>query len=620
MLLSAALWARAAGFRRVSEQLCASWCLANALILVPTHVLGFAGALERGHLMIATATLCGGSIALWLLRERRSGRARFVVSREQLHALHATRFPVRGLVTKLALAGVLVVFAHACLGTWLLPSDAWDGIWYHDTIVGGTLQLGGYREIPLPDNLLQQANGFPRNAEMVGLWLVCWRDRSLIELPNTLAFLPWTASTYLLASRFSPRRAHALALACASCLLPGAILQLRSTYVDVYAASWCVIALAFGTRPGARPRHLLLAGLSLALFVGAKSTALLVAPGVLVWWGVAAWRTPRARTAVSIAALLTSVALSSVYVRNFVLFDNPVFPLAVSVPRLGIAWPGVATDVSANAPWLDTLAAFFLPAEPGRDFADIRRGGFGLAVAWLLVPLALTGVGLATRTMGAPARGRPAIVARARARHLWLLLTLVLPSVVLSPALWSARYHLAAVSVLVAAAAFALRAATMARLSVWLVGGMLVLQVAAMTRFSPPLGGASPRALLTAMGDRALDRATHPPAEWSIEPHVARARELELEAGVAVAFGPGVSFPSLLYNERFDNRLVYLPDDAPRTIALRLEDARARWIVAAPAEPLYAFASARPLEWELVGLISRGAPNYAFRRKPKPDR
>jgi hypothetical protein len=113
-------------------------------------------------------------------------------------------------------------------------------------------------------------------------------------------------------------------------------------------------------------------------------------------------------------------------------------------------------------------------------------------------------------------------------------------------------------------------------------------------RFDPPLGAAT---------------------DWGMEASVAALREREIGPGKVVAFGPGVAFPSQLYNDRFDNRLTFVSEDTPRAIEKRLASAAPTWVIASPDEPLHRYLSERSDTWELVGLASRNVPTYAFRRR-----
>jgi hypothetical protein len=96
-------------------------------------------------------------------------------------------------------------------------------------------------------------------------------------------------------------------------------------------------------------------------------------------------------------------------------------------------------------------------------------------------------------------------------------------------------------------------------------------------------------------------------------PEVALARERDLGPGSVVLFGDEVTFPSELFRERCDNRVVYVPPDADVGAVVR--ELAPTWIVASEAEPLGRWITEHPDEWERLGLASRGLPTWAHRRR-----
>ena len=113
-------------------------------------------------------------------------------------------------------------------------------------------------------------------------------------------------------------------------------------------------------------------------------------------------------------------------------------------------------------------------------------------------------------------------------------------------------------------------------------------------------------------------RATTPPRKngWTLPHATMVARERELGPGAVVAYGEGTTFPSVLWNERYSNRLVYVPDGPPATVLARLDELGARWAVDRAPGGVFAAAQSRPDLWEQIGLASAGYPTTAFRRKP----
>lgn len=213
-----------------------------------------------------------------------------------------------------------------------------------------------------------------------------------------------------------------------------------------------------------------------------------------------------------------------------------------------------------------TLRSIFLPTTPGLDFADLRSGGYGLAIAWCVLPAAVFGLGRAVVTALRPTVGlRPslAISERTRARRLLLLTLLVLPSLALSPALWAARYHLAALVAPAALAGYAARGAPRFAL-ITHAAAACALIVVRLWSYNPPLGGASLRDLGRA-AEPNLARARDAPAGHLLARagRSRRAREETLGPGSLTVFGAGVTFPSVLWNERFDNRNPVRPGGDP---------------------------------------------------------
>lgn len=565
-----------------------------SLVIVPMQLLALFGALSHRSIELVSALLGGASLLAWSLARRlgslgpRWPRARTLD--------RVTRALVAAYV---GLVGYSLVQVHA------LPSDAWDGIWYHDTISAWALHAGGAQPMPLPPTLVQQTNGFPRNAELASALAWSLLGRDWVELPNTLAALPMVCATFLVARRFGPARASAR-LALVVALAPGAVLQWRSTYVDVFLAAAFLSAthLALDAR---RRLSAPLFALALALGAGAKVTAFLFLPGLLVTFACSGGGLRRA----FLVALAPCAALAAWWLPNLAHFDNPVWPLEIRA----LGWRGVTTpaEVDVSAGLRGTVEAILLPPPSGRDFADIRRGGWGAPLAWVVLPMALAAAaGLVRHALMRVGRVRE--VTRLRLSVAAALLIIAALPVALSPAPWSTRYMLVPLAFVGAVAASWERLVPRARAVVSLLEAALVL--AALVRvasFDPALGGASFVETWRALGHDPAERRATAPASWSMAPEVALARERDLGPGSVVLFGDEVAFPSELFRERCDNRVVYVPSSIdPAVVVGELDPV---WIVASDTEPLGRWVSARSEQWERLGLASRGLPTWAYRRR-----
>ena len=110
-----------------------------------------------------------------------------------------------------AVAATVAIIAWSLVATWVAQSDSWDGMGYHEPMIGFALQNHGFRPAPVPRVVFYEAiNGLPRHCEMTALWLVAFVDRRLIELPNTLASPMFLLGVYLLAKRFGAAPARAV--------------------------------------------------------------------------------------------------------------------------------------------------------------------------------------------------------------------------------------------------------------------------------------------------------------------------------------------------------------------------------------------------------------------------
>ncbi len=584
------------------------WLFAALAIAVPMQLANAFGMVSRGWValfaLLASALMLIGS--------------RLMVRRHPAESPSTAALVVR--LRRLGFSGAMLIcftglWAYSLLQVAVLASDAWDGVWYHDTITGFVLQSGGGKPMQLPPNLLQQANGFPRTAELTSaFWWMFW-GRAAIELPNTLAALPMLSAGYLLARRFSGRRV-AVGLAVLAALMPGAILQWRTTYVDVFAAAWGLSAVHFATPPHRDRFGALLLGAALGLAIGSKSMALLLGPGCALVWYLGQ---PRRSWAELWIVALPALFLGLTLVPNYRDFHNPFWPIQIAAPRLGIDWPGVrkSSEVNVNASARETLASVFVPPAPGRDYADLRWGGYGVVFAWLMLPLSLVAALLATLRVWRTRRVRDERVvklARARAERVLLVLVQLALPVLLSPALWSARYMLVQACALFAIGGGLSREPRWGRpmFTVLLVLGLGVA-LARIASFAPSFGGASVKETLAALRDPQSPMALVGPASWTMDVTVARARERELTTGALVVFSDGVTFPALLYNDRCDNQLQYAAANSAWGPLLR--NLRPTWIVASPGESLGLYAEAHPSEWEPIGAASRGMLTVAYRRR-----
>jgi hypothetical protein len=616
-----------------AETLLAAIVLWNALLLLPIHLLGVSSSLTANHLALASVATSSATLAASSAGTRPWRHARDV-GRSLLGCM---RLPVDAVAAalrakSLVLVGVVAVLAILPWTVWLsylAPSDSWDGTWYHETMVGYAIQNRGYAPVALPANLTQQTNGFPRNCEMINLWFVIFGDRKLLEAPQSFMAVALILAMYMIARRFSDDRVTAIGLACGLPLIPGAVLELRSTYIDVHVAALLVAAMHFVlTRERMRVRDGWMAGVALALVMGSKAAALAWVPLLATPTAIRLWTENRRDRPAALAAMAGVAAMIAAvgaltYVRNWVHYHNPIWPIAYDNARFRIHWAGVMTldamNGSLQKPLKETYATMASLPIPGHDYADTRLYGYGIAVPFLLLPLDAILVALLAFAGGRwllrrliAGNGEPKDT---RTPFAIVLASIFFAMAYVSPGLWVTRYNIHLVAGLLFLVAWATGYARAPKLGDGVASVAIITSLASLWWAQPGWGFDIQSALEFAKlsADR---RATHAAAEWSIDDPVAEARERELGPGTVLAYTDDVVFPGQLWNEHYSNRLEYVPGELGDQGALqRLEQLHARWFTVGPQSALYGAIRAHPERWQEVGRAARTMnPPIAFRR------
>lgn len=356
------LGVRAAPTAGRADRVIAGGVLAVAALTGLVRLLGWLG-------LVSTWSLLGplGAAAIGL-RLGRKGRA---------------PLGLRDLVDGAGLPGLAVAAAAvlaAAAAAYYLPVWHWDSIGYHLPFVNFVLQDGSLHGVPKHQAYLAT---YPHNVEylFLALRLVLPDDR-LIDLGQLPVALLGAAATAGLARRAGARVPDAVLAGALWLTLPAVFLQLPSNYVDVASVSLLLAAIYWMVQP-ASARTVLLAGVALGLFLGAKPSAPVPAALLGAVLVVRALRAGLRAPAVAACALVLVFGAES-YVLNTFWHGNPIWPVRV---RLGpIALPGIhdmktLLSSGAAAPHLTgnivarTLGSW-LTLDPVPAF-DMRVGGFG---------------------------------------------------------------------------------------------------------------------------------------------------------------------------------------------------------------------------------------------------
>lgn len=618
-----------------AETLLAATLLWNALVVAPIYAVGLTNRLTARS--VAVGVLVASLVALALSSlgvgpralARDVGRSAWRLARLPFDGL-AEAWSARSFVF-LGVLFAAVLLPYLALSAYLgQPKPQWDPLWYHDTMVGLTIQNHGFRMVELPETL-QKVNGYVRLGEMTQLWLVIFGDRRLADLTNVLFAPAIVAGTYLFSRRHTDR-VTALGWGVGAVLMPACCMYLHSTYVDPQNAALVIGGIYYATLERPRLRDGALSSLGLALAIGSKGLALVSVPVTGLVAAVhllRAHRGARRRAAFAVIAggvLLIAGTASTTYWRNYKAFHNPFWPdMSVELPSLGIHWPGMgpwAPDepgrkglpVNLNEPLpklLDHLYA--LPWSVKGMFFD-QAVEYGIGIVWVAVPLgAIAFLSVLSASLrrrfgqGDPTEPAPP-----------LSVALILAAMVAgSPALWGPRYHTAHVALMFSLVAWLTRRPGWQRLSEPAVSMVAVTSLMMFWWTPTPRWWFTPERMVELWrappAHRELDRDLGAPTLLT----VGLAREKELKPGSLFVFNERYSgFPSLFWNNTYSSRVKYVKGGAG--FLSRAAQEGATWISIDQNDPNIHQARAAGSGWQEVGVLNPINRGYAFRRVPVP--
>jgi hypothetical protein len=550
--------------RSRAERGLAAMVLWIAVVHGVVHLLGWTETLTPARVaagvLLSSALMAGASLARPPSASGPSGREELARRAFAVLALPwaalAETFRARS-ASFLALLWTYAILAWSALLVVLAPSGSWDGLWYHEPMVGFALQEHGFGVLELPVHL-EWVNGYPRLSENLMLLLSAFGDRTLIDgVPHVMAVAILLAF-FVIARRFSPVRTDALGFACVLMTVPAVVLQLRSTYVDLSVLATFLAALHFATRPGFSARDAWLAAIAIGLVGQTKSSALLYVAviGLFGLFSVArAVRSsgPRILRHALPAFLLSLALFVPTYARNWQLHANPIWPLRYHSELLRVDFAAPHDIQNMQLPLPAVLSEMYAVPVPGQDYADTRRHAFGYGLTFLGLPLLVVAFfhfarrWLEQRREGAEPPGR-----------LLALFFAGLLTFVSSPAFYWARYALPfpALSLVLIVAWLGHRPRGISgegpMLAMFLVNAITLAW--AEPRWDVPVERAIDLVSVTAE-----ERVYGDTSPLLFSDHARRWREEHLGPGDVAAFDDDTAFIGNVWTDGFANRVEYVP-------------------------------------------------------------
>lgn len=629
-----------------AEAVVAGSLVFNAIVVLPIYVLGLTGHLTRLSLGIAAVLECAALLGFVVVRE---GAASFRAL--PLRMLTLAVLPLIGIrrswqKRSLLTAGAVIAtlaFPYMMVVSYLAPAwRDWDGLWYHEPLIGLTIQNHGFAPEPLPIGL-QVINGVHRLAEMTQLWFGIYGGRHVIELANVFFMPMFAASVFVLVRRYTKDIASGVAWASAFVLLPGYLRLVQSTLVDPQACALLVAAAYYVTHPQLDRKNAWWAILATTLAAGAKIWSIVPVAWLSVFLLVRLLRRTRQNGGLATAGLVSLGAglvlgmQAVTYLRNLILFQNPVWPMIkYDNPKLGIHWPGgvpidfdkARAGVDFNEPfdifYRKMLAPPYSVMSPGHYW---QVNDYGFAWAWVVLPLFFVVVVVVVLEwstsfitarvlrMRTPGPGDEALSSA------MMLAVIAASSLYLSPAIFIARYHVASLAMLAGCLAWLVSRWKTSRLAddaalIAQVGSVMMLYWAPTKHefvyiYSPHqivqwLKTPYPRRELEDIGTPEHPKLLVSPVNTA----VGMAREKELGPGAVIAFDY-IDYYALLWNNDYSNRAVWVGSADPLGEA---ERANAVWIYTRGGTTLFNQISGNP-RWELIGPLESESQGSVYRRK-----
>jgi hypothetical protein len=622
MVAAIALGARLYGDSTRGEQAFASGVLLLLGIYLPVHALGWSSQLTTRKLAATTLVLCALVLAGSLLRVPAPHRfLRDAVVRVVLTPAVALRLCWRERsIAVVSLALTLGILLWTAFLSYLAPASGWDGLWYHDAIVGFSIQNHGFAVEPSLPNWHSLINGYARGSEYFNMWPVLLWDRRLLELaPSVFAAIALPGLEALFA-RFGVRPVLRIGLACAFVLIPALSLQLRSTYIDAQVAVLYLAALYFSTRPTLRLRDAVLATLSIGMLCNAKSSGLpisilmlgLFGFRVLLRWG----RPAPLRMLLGLTSALIVVALlgGNMYLRNYLLYKNPLWPLEVESKRLDIHWHGPAPVTMPNDrdEFLEHLVT---PPTCGHEWPDTRSNGYGNGPPFIVLPGALLALLILlfkwARTYYRRVWPEPDL---ANITYIALITFAMLP---ISPTWTWARFNLHIVLGVFALFAWLLGHEKRGQLGEGALAGLLCVSLMTVL-WSHPAWGVPPKQALELLKQTPNERSATQLVDFMIPKEIALLRNKELRRGDTLLADYAIDFMSMAWNERISNRLQLINVDHEPSYTETLARVKPKWTVVRPFTGMGKLIAADTKNWQLIGTF-RGEFS-AYRRVRRAER
>lgn len=553
------------------------------------YLLGLVGLLTATWLWLSSILTAG--LLMVGVAWREGGREPFVA---------ATRAQLRGLLRlgpdllrvariggwpmRLAIAFTLLLL------TWLLivvtfspPRGNSDALFYHEAIVAFMIQNQGLEPVSLP-GFLQRINGMPRFCHLMQLWFAIFTGRTFVEMPNLLAHALAALSVYGLARHVGVQKSAAIGWSMCFTLTPGVLRLTDVILVDTHSAALVLAAVYCAVVPRWTIPHAFVAALAAGLVVGTKYHLVPLAGAACLIIGVrtlamrGTWSLARIGAVIGGTASVVLTFLAAVNLRNYLHWDNPLWPAGLKVDALGIDWraPSTLKNAWASGKGLSSsgVAAKWFSApfstrpwqNPGARVEDYGAGGtmISMPIAALCCLLAPLGAARRWRQRGGLDRAW------------WSTLAIVFVFLVgwaTFPSPVRGRYYLALLGLSFVLTGWTCATPRRRESGRQLAAAAVALMMASAVWAAQRGWIAEPSRVWARLSVPAAERDFTQRSLITVRREVGLARADELKAGMTVGFDGG-EYIGALWNDDYSSRVVFLKGDVLKAA----DKARVDWL------------------------------------------
>lgn len=582
-LAAARLYPASRAPEAVAERGLAATLIATGIIEGDIYALGWSGRLDRVTMVLVAlgASAVVGALAIGTV----DAALRRPLLRDAVELVFAPIRLGRALyrVRSVTFVGYVWLWGLALWTmyvAWLAPSGAWDGLWYHEPMVGFALQNRGFANIDVQP-MLEMVNGYPRAAENLMLWASALYDRRLVDVVPSFALLVAALGVFTLARRHGASQPGSVGVAIVAVTIPGAALELRSTYVDLSVLTATVLALHFVSRFELRARDAWMAGLALGILGAVKANGAVFGAMLGAWLLVRAFAAtataPRAGWRVLLSVLGGFVVACAyalpTYARNYLVHDNPLWPITYESALLGVRLEGTVDAGHMQRDFDYVWNELTGPPQIGENYHDTGRHAYGYSLPFVAAPLLLLAAPALLRAWIESLRDQPR---RTALTALGFCLVFGLLVQVASPGHHWARFSLAFPAAALVVIAWWFAADARQRLEEGALGAMLVLNALTLLWAVPAWDVTVSEALEMSsmtLAERNLADTSH----CLLPTDARRRRDQDLGPGDVAIFTDDIGFVGNLWNDDFSNTVLYVPYVSREQFLTRLDEVHAEW-------------------------------------------